>query len=209
MPAIEVVLFDVGGVLVDISGADPFLAQLAPMPAETFWRNWLLSPAVRAFETGRIDPVSFASQVLVELRVPMAVPQFLDSFIDWPTAPFPGTLELLRDARSRVRTAMFSNTNVLHWPRFLDEMGLGAAVDQPFASHLLGELKPDAAAFELVLEGLQCEASRVLFLDDNALNVDAARALGFRAQRVRGNAEARQALREAGVLDAREPQRVF
>lgn len=41
---------------------------------------------------------------------------------------------------------------------------------------------------------------RLLFLDDNDLNVEAARAAGLQAQRVRGVEEARSALSTAGVL---------
>ena len=40
----------------------------------------------------------------------------------------------------------------------------------------------------------------VLFLDDNQVNVDGARAAGFRSERTRGVAEARAALVAAGVL---------
>jgi hypothetical protein len=40
----------------------------------------------------------------------------------------------------------------------------------------------------------------VLFLDDNAVNVDAAVAFGFASRHVRGIGEARRALVETGVL---------
>ena len=43
-------------------------------------------------------------------------------------------------------------------------------------------------------------ARRVLFLDDNAMNVAGAAAAGFQAARVTGVGEARQRLVEAGVL---------
>ena len=46
---------------------------------------------------------------------------------------------------------------------------------------------------------------RVLFLDDNALNVDGAAAAGFTAIQVRGVDEARRALVAAGVLGADQP----
>jgi hypothetical protein len=38
-----------------------------------------------------------------------------------------------------------------------------------------------------------------MFLDDNQLNVDAARAVGIRAERTQGLAEAEAAFRKAGV----------
>ena len=45
-------------------------------------------------------------------------------------------------------------------------------------------------------------ADRVLFLDDNLVNVEGAREVGFVAVHVRGVDEARRALADAGVIDA-------
>jgi FMN phosphatase YigB (HAD superfamily) len=54
--------------------------------------------------------------------------------------------------------------------------------------------------FDRVGELLPAPPSRVLFLDDNAINVEGATAAGFVAIQVRGVNEARQALVAAGVL---------
>ena len=40
----------------------------------------------------------------------------------------------------------------------------------------------------------------MLFFDDNALNVEAARNIGMRAQLVRGVHEAQRALQQAGII---------
>ncbi len=61
-------------------------------------------------------------------------------------------------------------------------------------------MKPDAAIFEAVAARLPVPRHRVLFLDDNAVNVDAAAATGFAALHVRGLSAARAALVETGVL---------
>jgi putative hydrolase of the HAD superfamily len=47
---------------------------------------------------------------------------------------------------------------------------------------------------------LEVPAERVLFLDDNAVNVAGAAAAGFQAARAAGVEEARQRLAEAAVL---------
>jgi HAD superfamily hydrolase (TIGR01509 family) len=61
-------------------------------------------------------------------------------------------------------------------------------------------VKPDQALFEHVAGLLPVEPARVLFLDDNLVNVEGARAVGFQAEHARGPAEARRALVERGVL---------
>jgi putative hydrolase of the HAD superfamily len=47
---------------------------------------------------------------------------------------------------------------------------------------------------------LGCSPDRVLFLDDNALNVDGALAVGIDAHRADGVDAAREILRERGLL---------
>ena len=61
-------------------------------------------------------------------------------------------------------------------------------------------MKPDPAVFEAVAQRLPVDRTRVLFLDDNAVNADAARSSGFLAEHVRGTDEARRVLVDAGVL---------
>jgi HAD superfamily hydrolase (TIGR01509 family) len=200
---IRVLLFDVGGVLVELGGVEVILAWLGNrMSAEELWRRWLQSEAVRGFETGQIDAPRFAAGVISEFGLAVEPAQFLDSFVGWPTGLYPGTLEMLARIPRRYQRALLSNSNPLHWPRVLDEMRLGAAFDSHFVSHLTGRIKPDPGAFEHVLESLGCHPSQVLFFDDNLLNIEAARALGMRAVRVQGLLEAQQVLIDLAILES-------
>lgn len=55
-PIPRLVLFDVGGVLVELSGIEVMLGWLGrSTPVDELWRRWLHSESVRRFETGRID----------------------------------------------------------------------------------------------------------------------------------------------------------
>jgi HAD superfamily hydrolase (TIGR01509 family) len=137
---------------------------------------------------------------LAELKLDIAPERFLESFAAWPTQAYPGALELVASIPERYQLALLSNSNVLHWPRVLDEMKLRSSFEHRFSSHLIGKIKPDAEAFEHVIDRLNCQPAEVLFLDDNLLNVEAARSVGMQAQRVRGVQESRIVLQAAGVL---------
>ena len=52
-------------------------------------------------------------------------------------------------------------------------------LDSVFSSHLMGEIKPDAAAFEVVLRALAVTPGQIRFFDDSCSNVEAARALSI------------------------------
>ncbi len=200
---IRVVLFDVGGVLVELGGVEAMLQWLGHrLTAEQLWQRWLRSPSVRAFETGRSDAMQFAIGLLEELQLTLDPQHFLNSFIGWPSGLYPGALELANRIPPQYRRALLSNSNSLHWPRVLDGMGLRCAFEHHYASHLIGKIKPDAEAFEHVLQSLGCRAGEVLFLDDNVLNVEAARQLGMRAEQVRGVLEAQHTLQQAGIIAA-------
>jgi putative hydrolase of the HAD superfamily len=64
-------------------------------------------------------------------------------------------------------------------------MRLAEAFDHHFASHLMGKIKPDEESFQHVLDMLHCDADEVLFLDDNQLNVEAAKRVGMRRRQPR------------------------
>jgi putative hydrolase of the HAD superfamily len=198
---IDVVLFDVGGVLVELSGMETMLGWLGNgMTTEQLWVRWLRSTAVRAFETGLTGEREFALAVTREFQLEIEPAHFLESFARWPLGLYPGTMNMLAMIPSRYRRALLSNSNALHWPRMLTEMGLAEAFEHRFASHLIGKIKPDRAVFEHVVDALGCAPHQVLFLDDNQLNVDAAGQFGMHAARVVGPREAQHVLIELGII---------
>ena len=198
----RVLLFDVGGVLVELSGVETMLEWLGGrISRDELWRRWLQSKPVRDFETGRIGPDEFAAGVTTEFRLPVDPQQFLTSFTGWVTGLYPGTLEMLAQIPRSYERAVLSNSNSLHWTRVTSDLQLGPAFEHHFVSHLTGRIKPDADAFEHVLQSMNWKPEQVLFLDDNTLNVDAAKRLGMQAVRVLGIDETKRVLIERGILE--------
>ena len=196
------VLFDLGGVLVETAGVPTMLGWLANrVSSEELWKMWLESPAVRAFETGLTDADSFAGELIAEMALPVRQEKLIEEFTLWPRGLFPGALELISQIPPQYTRATLSNSNAIHWPRLMEELRLAKAFDQHFASHLIGKIKPDEEVFHHVTYALQCGAEEILFLDDNKLNVEAAAGVGMKAIRVRGVAAAERALRDAGVIE--------
>lgn len=107
-----------------------------------------------------------------------------------------GATELLVELEPRYRLASVSNTNALHWTRFCGQWQLDRHFHHNFPSFAVGRLKPDADYFEHVLETLGLPARNVLFVDDNAINVDGAQRVGLVARQVSGPAGVRAALEE-------------
>jgi putative hydrolase of the HAD superfamily len=197
---IDVILFDLGGVLIELDGVQTMLEWSKGVGSvDELWRRWLHSDTVRRFETGIIDADTFAHGVIREFGVSVGPAEFLHAFSGWPRAPFPGARELLAQLAPRYRLASVSNTNALHWDRFVADWALDAAFHYNFPSHRLGKLKPDRNYFQHVLDTVEMPPARVLFIDDNVINVDAAASLGLHARCASGVDGARTALADLGL----------
>lgn len=89
--------------------------------------------------------------------------------------------DFLRNLRPHYKTAILSNA----WPgarRALTERwGLASAVDEMIISAEEGVAKPDAAIYRLAVRRLGVRLHEAVFVDDMAVNVEAARALGMYA----------------------------
>jgi putative hydrolase of the HAD superfamily len=200
-PDIDLVLFDLGGVLVDVGGVGAMKTLAGIDGDDELWRRWLECRWVRSFERGDCTVDEFAVGVVDDWELPIPPQEFLDAFESWPGALLPGAEALVAATRSAVPVGCLSNTNALHWDRHFSTWPIVDLFDFRFLSYRLGVVKPDRELFDHVAELLPIAAGRVLFLDDNAVNVDGAAAAGFVARHVRGVDQAHAALVAAGVLD--------
>ena len=197
---VDAVIFDLGGVLADFGGVGPMRRLSGLATDEEIWERWLTCPWVRTFERGGCSAGEFAAGVVADWCLPIAPEEFLDDFRTWLSAPLPGAEELVRAVRARATVACLSNTNEVHWEDRGRRWELMDLFDHRFLSFELGRVKPDAEAYEYAIDAIAAPPQRVLFLDDNQLNVDGAAAVGLQVARVRGVDEARHALVLAGVL---------
>ncbi len=198
----DAILFDLGGVLIELTGVERMLSWCPGVATtEELWRLWLHSPAVRRYETGASTGEEFAAEIVREFALPVTPGDFLAAFAHWPRSLYPGVPELLAALAPRYRLASVSNTNALHWDRFCGEWALDACFHANFPSHEVGKLKPDADYFAHVVAALGCARERILFVDDNRINVDAAARFGLVAHHVRSFPALEATLAELGVTD--------
>jgi putative hydrolase of the HAD superfamily len=194
----RIVVFDLGGVLVDAAGRIALMALAPHLQDEAVVIDcWNRSPAVALFERGRITPQQFAASFAEEWDIQVTPSEFLAAFAAWIRGLYPGAKSLVQALRTRHRVGCLSNTNAVHWDRLTDAQ---AMFDFCFASHLIGHMKPDRQAYEHVLQQLDAPPEDVYFFDDLEVNVLAARHVGINAFHVRGVAEALSAAHAAALL---------
>jgi glucose-1-phosphatase len=198
-PNVDFVLFDLGGVLVELGDLSELQAMTRYGGSQDSWQQ-ILQPWIWRFETGECSASEFATGVVTGLEVDITPEQCLDVFRDWAIGPYPGTDEVLWEVQQAVEIGCLSNTNVMHWQDQSTRWPVLTTFNHRFLSFEVGLRKPDPRIYQAVADRLPYHRDRILFLDDLAVNADAAREFGFRAERVRGLGEVATVLREVGLL---------
>jgi glucose-1-phosphatase len=198
---IEVLLFDLGGVLVEFSGVRDVAPLLRRQATETeILERWTSCPHTKAFGLGLLSRDEFAERFVRDWGVNLPPERFLEAFRSWSTSLLPGAEELLASLRPRFRLAALSNSNELHWERNTNDLGIDDLFDVAISSHQVGFCKPDPRIYRAALRRLDVSPDAVMFFDDAPANVVAASRLGMRAFQVNGVEGVRQRLRSEHVL---------
>ena len=197
--SIDVLLFDLGGVLIDFAGFDE-LSHLLPggVSRDEVRERWISSPFVQRFERAEITPDVFARGVVSELGLDLGPVEFIDAFVGWARGPYSGARLLLGRIPDRYRLACLSNSNELHTP--LHRRSMESLLEKYYFSDELGMVKPDREIFEYVVRDLGVVSERIAFFDDTSVNVKAAREVGIMAFEVDGIMELEAELQGLGVL---------
>lgn len=199
MNEFKVVLFDLGGVLLELR--DPFTTFGLPQRDYDFHARWLASPTVRAYERGQIDAREFGNAMAAELELEIDGAAFLQRFDGWIKGVYHGAHELLDRIPDRLQKAVLSNINELHWRYVEADADFTRRIDQFFLSYQIGMIKPDPETFAHVVNSLQCLPEEILFIDDNRANVEAGLQAGFKAVFARGLHQVSGVLQSCRVID--------
>jgi putative hydrolase of the HAD superfamily len=198
----ELLLFDLGGVLVEFSGPGELGAYLRwRSTPEVILNRWIQCPHTLEFERGEVSPADWADRFIKDWDVTLNREEFLAKFTTWTRRVLPGAREILDELRPHYRLAALSNSNELHWERNTNELRIIDLFEFAISSHQVGLCKPNPAIFRLALERAAVSAPEaIVFFDDLQTNVDAAKSVGLRAHRVRGVDELRDQLTNDGLL---------
>jgi len=99
---------------------------------------------------------------------------------------YPGVLSTLGQIDDDIALGVFSNITEVHWPGLQKTLIAETRINHYFASYLIGRAKPDVSAYQYVCKQMAVDPERVLFVDDNPVNVDGARRAGLISELVQG-----------------------
>jgi putative hydrolase of the HAD superfamily len=197
---ISAVLFDVGGVLIELNGL-PSIAKLldSDQSLDEIYHYWMAAPSVIRHETGQITSEEFSKAVVKDLNLDITPTAFMDNFATWIVGTFPDTFSLLDAIPQHIKVAALSNTSPAHWVE-VEKTGLTDKIEHLFLSHEIGHLKPHHPSFQAAVDGLQLPAEEIIFFDDNMQNVHAANEFGLKAHQALNPTHAREVLNDYGLI---------
>lgn len=201
-PAPKALVFDLGGVLVDVDFGRALKAWSArsALPAAELQRAFAFDAAYERHERGEITAHEYFAHLRSQLQL-TAGPEEIEA--GWNAifvSEIAETRMLVEKARRKLPCYALTNTNASHmkrWSALYPQVVL--AFERIFASHEMGLRKPERSAFDYVCRALALAPESILFFDDLAENIEAARAAGLRGVLVRTPQDVADALREAGA----------
>ncbi len=180
--AIGHVLFDADGVLQELPGGwrervRPYLGERTEEFLELTWREEF--PCLES----AIDYLPLLARHLDLFGVGVPAERFFydvwcDLRVDEASVALVGAL------RAQGLGVHLATNQEMHRSAYMrDTLGYDRLFEHSFYSYEVGHAKPSGRFFETVLQRLGASGTEVLFFDDTAENVDAARAAGLRAER--------------------------
>ena len=198
----DALLFDLGRVVLDIDFSRVLhcWARHAGCEPTQLGRRFLRDELYCRHEKGEISDAAFFAGLRSSLGIEICDAQFIEGWNAIFVGVIPGIDQLLARAATRLPLYAFSNTNAPHVAHFSGQYAevLGH-FRQIFLSSTIGLRKPDAEAYDHVVQAIGVPAERIVFFDDLDENIEGARQRGLRAVLVTSPDDVARAFEALGI----------
>ncbi len=184
---IDSVIFDLGGVIVDIDRDRSVKAfeALGLKDAGSYLDPYHQSGFFLELENGRLDVAGFCEQLGLLCGRPISFLQAQEAWMGFISGVPRERLAYVDSLRKDYRVCLLSNTNpfIMEWarsPRFTPAgRALDDYFDQLFLSYIMKCVKPHQKIFRDMIDTLGTSPENTLFIDDGPSNIATAQTMGF------------------------------
>lgn len=189
MAEIKNIIFDLGGVLLDIDyqrTIDAF-KELGIENFEKMFSQFKADELFERLETGKIGENEFYSAIKKRTSSSISDKEIESAWNALLLNFRMESLEYLEKLSAKYKLCLLSNTNSIHLKCFnrlftkqTGKPSLDAYFSKSWYSNEVGLRKPEREIFNFVLQDENLNADETLFIDDTLINIDAAQKLGFK-----------------------------
>ena len=189
MNPINAIIFDLGGVLLDINYQLTIEAfnNLGCSDFESIYNQQKQSQLFDDFETGKVSSETFRKSLQKQMEFSISNVEF-DNAWNKMLLQFPEKrIELLEKLNKKFSLFLLSNTNEIHIKAFKKIISSSIGYERfencfkkVYFSSEIGNRKPNASCFEMVLSENKLSAAKTLFIDDSIQHVEGAYKIGIK-----------------------------
>jgi len=196
MKNIKSIIFDLGGVLLNISYQNTIdkFKKLGIDNSSSFYSKKEQNNIFNHFECGEITGEKFVREIQKHCN-DSTPKQILSAWnamlLDLPK----NRINLLNSLKEKYQIFLLSNTNEIHINKFQNIIGekeyhkFYNLFNKVYYSHEIGFRKPNVESFHLVLDKNNLKAKEVLFIDDSPQHIEGAKKLGIQTYHLQDNEE--------------------
>jgi FMN phosphatase YigB (HAD superfamily) len=188
MPKIKNIIFDLGGVLlnIDLKRTELAFAELGIGNFKEYYTLQSASAVFHNLELGAITPEVFYEEFRSVVKLPLTNGQIKKAWnallLDFPI----DRIKWLYEIRKKYKIYLLSNTNEIHYAAFtkmFDEQIGDGRFDEQFSktyySHQMGLRKPSKECYQAVINQENLVPDETVFIDDSLQNIEGARLMGL------------------------------
>ena len=187
--SIKALLFDLGGVVLEVNFQRVFKswAAMSALNQNEIKSLFKLDEHYQQHERGQINASVFFEHLRQSLQLTATNDEMTHAWNSIFGKEMTASLDAIDVIRSKLPAYGFSNTNRTHqiyWEHHYPR--IPNTFEKLFVSSEIGLRKPDAEAFEFILNELSLGPNEVLFFDDTQENIEGAKRLGIQTVLVSG-----------------------
>lgn len=187
MKKIDALLFDLGGVLIDVNyhkTIDAF-AQLGVQNPSNLYNQFGQNQLFDQYEKGEVSSKFFLEKLKTLTKIDTIESDIVTAW-NAMIGDFPNEkLDFIADLSQHNPCFLLSNTNEIHLKKAIENLqktafkNLDDLFIKCYYSHIIGKRKPEVETFKWVVDQMGIEASKVLFIDDSPQHIEGAKKAGL------------------------------
>lgn len=188
MQAIKNIIFDFGGVFIDVDykRTEKAFIDAGILNFSELYSQHAASPLFEDLETGRLADEDFYRELRRVTGSELPTGDITSCWNRILGDYFPEAIDWAAGLQGKYRLFLFSNTNIIHYRCFMEiyrrQFGrddFNQLFEKAWYSHEIGVRKPYPEAYEWVLKDAGLKAEETLFIDDTLTNIEGAREAGL------------------------------